>query len=238
LSYALITGAAKRIGKALAISLADKGLNIILHYNTSVDEAKSLQKIIINLGRKCILLRNDFASLSFNLDTFKMPISVLINNASVFENDYLDKIEMKNLLHTLNINFTYPAILTKLVLKNSSYKGQINVINILDTIIYKLLKNFSTYYLSKKSLADFTRLSALFYAPDARVNGISLGQIMKNDNQSQENFNKSVKNNPLGHSGTVEEICNTVDFLINTRSITGQIISLDGGSHLNNFTYP
>ena len=87
-------------------------------------------------------------------------------------------------------------------------------------------------------LADFTKLSAKIYAPKSRVNGIALGQILKNNKQSEENFNKTFSNNPLGYSGNIEEICNTISFIVKTRSITGQIISLDGGAHLDNVNYP
>ena len=81
-------------------------------------------------------------------------------------------------------------------------------------------------------------LSAKFYAPKARVNGIALGQILKNNNQNSENFKKTFCENPLGYSGSVIEICNTIDFILKNKSITGQIISLDGGAHLDNVNYP
>ena len=129
-------------------------------------------------------------------------------------------------------------MLTKTIINNNNYQDQINIINILDSIIYKLPKNFSSYFFSKKILADYTMLSAKFHAPKARVNGIALGQILKNNNQNSENFKKTFCENPLGYSGSVIEICNTIDFILKNKSITGQIISLDGGAHLDNVNYP
>ncbi|MSO13989.1 SDR family oxidoreductase [Rickettsiales endosymbiont of Trichoplax sp. H2] len=239
MSYALITGSAKRIGRNIAIFLAKEGWDIIIHYNKSTNEAQNLHKIIFGLNKECLLYQADFSK-NENLDPTiqKLPIGLIVNNASIFNNDSLKNITKDNLINNLNTNFITPTLITKKILDHSTYEGQINIINILDSIIYKLPKNFSSYYFSKKSFANYTRLSAKLYAPNARINGISLGQILKNDNQSEKNFKKSFYNNPLGYSGTIDEICNTIDFILKNRSITGQIISLDGGSHLDNVNYP
>jgi NAD(P)-dependent dehydrogenase (short-subunit alcohol dehydrogenase family) len=239
LSYALITGSAKRIGRNIAIFLAKEGWDIIIHYNKSTNEAQNLQKTICSLNKKCLLYQADFSKNENLYHTIQgLPIGLIVNNASIFNNDSLENITKENLINNLNINFITPTLITKKILNNSTYQGQINIINILDNIIYKLPKNFSSYFFSKKSFADYTRLSAKLHAPIARINGISPGQILKNDTQSEKNFEKSFKSNPLGYSGTIDEICNTIDFILKNKSITGQIISLDGGSHLDNVNYP
>ena len=239
LSYALITGSSKRIGKSIAIFLANEGWDIILHYNNSESEAIKLQKHIISLEKRCILYKSDFSENKIS-KFFEQEISIelIINNASIFEMDSLCNFNQEDLMNTLKINFIAPSLLAKTILDINTSENQINVINILDSIIYKLPKKFTSYYFSKRMLADFTRLSAKIYAPKARVNGISLGQIMRNSKQSKENFKKTFSNNPLGYSGTVEEICNTINFIVKNKSITGQIISLDGGAHLDNVNYP
>lgn len=239
MSYALITGSAKRIGKSIAIFLAKEGWDIIIHYNKSANEAQNLQKTIIDLGKQCLLYEADFSK-NENLDAtiLELPIGLVVNNASIFNNDSLRNITRDNLINNLDVNFISHAVITKQILDNSVYQDQINIINILDSIIYKLPENFSSYFFSKKSLADFTRLSAKIYAHNARTNGIALGQVLKNDKQSENNFKKSFRNNPLGYSATIDEICNTIDFILKNKSITGQIISLDGGAHLDNFNYP
>lgn len=239
MSYALITGSAKRIGKNIAIFLAKEGLDIVLHYNNSESEAIQLQKHIMSLGKRCVLYKNDFSKDKLS-KFFEQEISIelIINNASIFEMDSLCNFNQENLMNALKINFIAPSLLAKITLDVNISGNQINIINILDSIIYKLPKKFTSYYFSKRMLADFTRLSAKIYAPKARVNGISLGQIMKNSEQSEENFEKTFSNNPLGYSGTVEEICNTINFIVKNKSITGQIISLDGGTHLDNVNYP
>lgn len=239
MSYALITGASKRIGKEIAIFLAKKGWNIIVHYNKSENQALKLQKHIISLEKKCILYRNDFSKDKISkLYEEKISIELIINNASLFEIDSLYNFTQENLINTLKINFIAPSLLTKTALNINISKNQINIINILDSIIYKLPKKFTSYYFSKRMLADFTRLSAKIYAPKARVNAIAPGQIIKNSNQNEKNFIETFGNNPLGYSGTIEEICNTIDFIVKNKSVTGQIISLDGGAHLDNVNYP
>ena len=239
MSYALITGSAKRIGRAIALFLAKEGWNIVIHYNESENEAIKLQTEIIGLNKECLLYKGDFSKdEDLDFSKLKLPIGLIINNASVFYNDSLNNFDKVDLINTLKTNFVTPLLLTKTIINNNNYQDQINIINILDSIIYKLPKNFSSYFFSKKILADYTMLSAKFYAPKARVNGISLGQILKNNNQNSENFKKTFCENPLGYSGSVIEICNTIDFILKNKSITGQIISLDGGAHLDNVNYP
>ena len=240
MSYALITGAAKRIGGEVALFLAKNQWDIIIHYNTSFEDAIQLQKKIEALGRKCILCRENFMGHDneFQKTIAKFEINLLVNNASIFENDTLNDIEEKNLYDSFKVNFFSPLMLTKLLIQNNRGEHQLNVINILDSIIFKLPKNFASYYFSKAALADFTRLAAKLYAPTARINGIALGQIIKNSAQSEENFAMTKKATPLGLSGTIDEIFSTIDFILNTKSLTGQIISLDGGAHLENSNYP
>ena len=161
MSYALITGSAKRIGKNIAIFLAKEGWDIVLHYNNSESEAIQLQKHIMSLGKRCVLYKNDFSK--DKLSKFfeqEVSIELIINNASIFEMDSLCNFNQENLMNALKINFIAPSLLAKITLDVNISGNQINIINILDSIIYKLPKKFTSYYFSKRMLADFTRLSA------------------------------------------------------------------------------
>ena len=238
MACALITGSAKRIGRHIVLFLAKNGWDIIIHYNHSEAEALKLQKEIMDLGRRCELYSQNFLHDEKTQDMFReLEIELLINNASIFKNDALHEIKEEDLLDNLRINFITPIKLSKKMLQNISPNQQINIINILDSIIFKLPKNFISYYFSKMALANFTKLGAKLYAPAARVNGIALGHIMKASTQSEESFNKAREATPLGYSGRIEEICFTIDFIVKTKSLTGQIISLDGGAHLINTDY-
>ena len=238
MACALITGSAKRIGRHIVLFLAKNGWDIIIHYNHSEAEALKLQKEIMDLGRRCELYSQNFLHDEKTQDMFReLEIELLINNASIFKNDALHEIKEEDLLDNLRINFITPIKLSKKMLQNISPNQQINIINILDSIIFKLPKNFISYYFSKMALANFTKLGAKLYAPAARVNGIALGHIMKASTQSEESFNKAREATPLGYSGSIEEICFTIDFIVKTKSLTGQIISLDGGAHLINTDY-
>lgn len=235
MDYALVTGAAKRIGKSIAIYLAEQGWDIILHYNESKDEALQLQKHISKyIGRTCILYQDNFRKLN-NLQFFTKSFSIglVINNAAIFMMDTLNDLTENRLINTLKINFSTPMLLMRSILNSTLYQKEINIINILDTMIYQLPKSFISYYFSKCMLANLTKLSAKAYAPKARVNGIVLGQILKNDRQDIDKFNNDSINNPLKYKVDIKEIHNTINFIINNKSITGQIISLDSGMHLD-----
>ena len=239
MAYALITGASKRIGKCIALFLAENGWDIILHYNTSRAEAFKLQKEIIGLGRQCKLYHQDFLHNEQNQDTlWELGAELLINNASVFKKNNIYDMEEDDLLDNIKVDFIAPIKLSKKILQNRTPNQQINIINLLDIIIFKLPTNFTYYYFSKMALANFTKLAAKLYAPVARVNGIALGHIIKASFQSEESCNKNKKATPLGYNGSIEEICLTIDFILKTKSLTGQIISLDGGAHLANTDYP
>jgi NAD(P)-dependent dehydrogenase (short-subunit alcohol dehydrogenase family) len=239
LSYALITGSAKRIGSHIVLFLAKNGWDIIIHYNSSETEALKLQNDVIALGRKCLVYQEDFSQVKdVEKIVNKVPISLLINNAAIFKNDNLNSMKEDEFFNSFKVNFLTPVLLSKFILRKNFVEQQINVINILDSIVYKLPKNFASYYFTKMALANFTKLAAKLYAPACRVNGIALGQIMRCPAQAEETFQKNKEETPMGYSGSLDELCLAVDFIINARSLTGQIITLDGGAHLDNTTYP
>ena len=233
----IITGGANRIGKAIALELADYDTQIVIHYSKSFQEAKKLKKELENQGSKVHLIKA-------NLNNFKQTqkiiyiaskkmkgINCLINNASVFENDNLTNFSDKSFLKHLNVNLKAPAILTREFAKN--YNGENgNIINIIDQRIEKLTPFFFSYTLSKSGLATLTKTSAMKLAPKIRVNAVSPGPTLKNKRQSEKHFKKQWKSTILKKKVDVKNVSSAVKFLINNTNITGQVINVDSGQRL------
>lgn len=232
---ALITGGAKRIGKEICLHLAKQGYNILLHYNTSSLEAQLLQNEIIALGVNCEIEQANFLNESDVEQLFSNhKFDLLINNASEFYNCNINQIDYTNLERHFKVNLYAPIVLSKRLINNLSYsESKGSIINILDYYINKMPKNFVAYAFSKKSLWEFTQLLASEAAPQIRVNAIAFNDTLRAPKQSLENFQKNVLNSPLQLSPTLEEVCNTISYLLNSPSITGQSIFLDGGKHLD-----
>ena len=233
----IITGAATRIGAAIAKSLAGYGVSICIHYNRSKTQAFKIKKEIEQLGGDAFLLKADLNNFDQTKklipQAFKKMkgIDCLINNASVFENDNLENFSQNSFSKHLNVNLKSPAILTqqfKKVLKNSPG----TIINIIDQRIEKLTPYFFSYTLSKSALSTLTTTSAMKLAPNIRVNAISPGPTLKNKRQSDKHFIKQWKSILLKKKVSLENICEGVKFLINNDNITGQVINIDSGQRL------
>ena len=234
----IITGGATRIGAAIAKKLSGHNKEIIIQYNKSKTKAESLKKDLQKNGSKIYLVKGD---LSKETDVFKIIkfaklklkfFDCLINNASLFENDKIDNFSTKSWDKHLKINLQAPALLSKEFSKNTKGHNN-NIINIIDQRVFKLTPYFFSYTISKTGLYTLTKTSAMSFAPNIRVNGIAPGPTLKNKRQSKKHFKKQYMATPLKRQVDVEHICNTVDFFIKNRSITGQIISVDSGQSLN-----
>lgn len=231
----VITGGAKRIGKDIAIGMAQKGYEIILHYNHSKEEATRTCRLIEKTGQSCHLVRGDLGnteSLKQIMDTcfgYNQHISVLINNASVFKpGDFWDT-DVKLLDNQFDINFKAPFLLTRYFAKHVT-TGL--VINILDRRIDQTPTDYFAYTLSKKALADFTRMAARALAPGIRVNGICPGPILPPEGKSRSYMQKMAGINPLKKTGSPEDILKAILFLNDNKFVTGDFIYIDGGEHL------
>ncbi|MCD6460170.1 SDR family oxidoreductase [bacterium] len=231
----LITGAAKRIGKFLAISLAEKGYDIAVHYNQSENEAVLLSGEIRKLGVKCDIFQADlsYPKKSSNLiaNVFKKfpNLNVLINNASIFKACPLMDTSYDFLKQNFDINFFSPLLLSRYFAEICS-NGRI--INMLDTNIKKNKTNYFSYLLSKKTLADFTKLSAVELAPNIRVNGIAPGFILPAKNESEHLIKCLTEQLPLQKVTGIKDIIEGMTFLLDNNHITGQILYVDSGKHL------
>jgi len=234
----IITGGATRIGAAIARKLSGPNKEILIHYNKSKSKAESLKKELKKNGTKIYLVKGD---LSKETDVNKIVkfakskleyFDCLINNASLFENDKSDNFTTDSWGRHLRTNLRAPALLSKAFSKNIRGKNN-NIINIIDQRIFKLTPYFFSYTISKTGLYTLTKINAMNFAPNIRVNGIAPGPTIKNKRQSDKHFKKQYLATPLGKQVDVNEICNAVDFFIKNRSITGQVLAIDSGQNLN-----
>lgn len=231
----LITGASDRIGKSIALFLAEQGYNIALHYNNSEEKAKHTKSEILEKNVKCEIFKADFnmpESLPVMLENVfsKFDLSILINNASIFyENDFKDS-GCSHFDKFFNINFKSAYILSKEFANKVTNKSLI--INILDTKITQNKTQHFDYLLTKRFLKEFTLLSAQNLAPEIRVNAIAPGLILPPEGKTEEYLNLRAKNIPLQKKGNLNNINSAVNFLITNDFITGQTIFVDGGENL------
>ncbi len=240
----LITGAAKRIGREMAFYVASQGFDVAVSYNKSALDAKKLQnEIAKNFGVKCEIFSSDLSKKDAAKNLAKEVIkkfpnwNLLINNASIFNKSKLLTGLDSVLLDNFNIHLFSPLILTQEFAKNVAQKNLKNaqVINMIDKNITRFDTNYFHYLLSKKSLAEMTKMLALELAPQIRVNGIAPGFILnsideKNPKIETENLIKKI---PLKSKGEVENILQTVGFLLSNDFVNGEIIFVDGGASLN-----
>lgn len=234
---ALITGGSTRIGKDIALSLARNNWQIVIHYNQSATEAQKLCEQIKQSKGNAICIYSDLNNLQNGDEIFTEinkklgVVSLLINNAAIFENDHLHNLSNESLNKHMQINCIAPILLAKSFVAQNPH-GKLNIINLLDYLAIKITSDFFSYSLSKSALLNATKQMALQFAPACRVNAISPGYVLKNDKQSEEHFAKSVQNTPLKIATTTEQICNAIEFILKTDSMTGNNIIIDSGKHL------
>lgn len=242
---ALITGSAKRIGREIAISLAKKGFDIAIHYNNSKKEAQELADQIKKEFKikaeifSCDLQKSENAAglMEQVLEKFS-HLNLLINNASIFHESKFLTAPKSEFVDNLNIHFISPLILSRAfamhVAANKIKDAQI--INMLDKNIVRFDTSYFYYLLSKKNLAELTKMLALELAPQIRVNAIAPGFILNSVNEKKpcaEDVQRIVKKIPLQHKGDAKNICQTVEFLLQNDFLSGEIIFVDGAASLN-----
>jgi len=235
----LITGAATRVGKAIALHFAERGWNVALHYYRSSSKAKKLKKIIEQNWVKAALIKADLKNPKqtekiISLARKKLGnIDCLINNAALFEKDDILNFTAKSWNDHLNINLLAPTILIKQFAKQASKKTVSNIINIIDQRIFNLTPFFMSYTISKSGLQTLTKTMAMRLGPNIKVNAIAPGPTIKSKRQTNKHFNDQVRSTILKKPIRSEDICDTVEFLVNNNSLTGQIIAVDSGQNLS-----
>lgn len=234
--YALVTGASDRIGKAIALELAEMGYHLVLHYRSSLAKIEQVKQQIEGIGRKAVLVQfdfladNDFNKVFDDLKSKNIMIEVMINSASDFSpSNYTNKGSLM-LGRQMKINFEGAYSLTKVFYQ---IYGKGIVINLLDTKINKNHTMHLDYILAKKLLAEFTKISALELAPHIRVNGICPGLILPPKGKGEQYLKELAEHIPLKQIGSLEDIQRAVRFLVEMSFITGQLLFIDGGEHLS-----
>ena len=237
--YMLITGAGKRIGRHLALHFGAEGYPVAVHYNGSENDANDVVKSIRDYGGSAFAfkadLQNEKAALSLidqASEAFNIPCTALINNASVFENDSIEDFSVKAWHMHMGVNTLAPMILTQTFAQQLPTGTNGNIINIIDQRVWRPNPQFLTYTASKAALYSLTRTTAQALAPKIRVNAIGPGPVLESIHQSEGSFQAEADNVLLEKGPDLDEIANTVDFIIKTPSMTGQMIALDGGQHL------
>ena len=235
----LITGGSQRIGRSIALFIKDSNYNFIIHYNKSSKAARQLKNIINGHGRDCEIVKTDLSKISDVKNIIKRsknffgPIHAIVNNASLFINDNIENLNDKLWYDHMNINLYAPLIISKEFNKQLPKKSLGHIINILDQNVVNPDTSFFSYSISKSALLSATTIMAKSFAPNIRVNAIGPGPTLKNIHQSKKHFDQSIKNTLLKIGSPPEEIAKTVKFLLESKSITGQFIAVDGGEHLS-----
>ncbi len=235
----LITGGSVRIGKEIALAISNSSNNIIIHYHQSFNQASALKKSVEKLGSQCAVIKCDLSKMRSTEGLIKRagkffgPINCLINNASVFENDNINNFTVDSWNKHMNVNLYAPLKFSRDLKKLLPTKSKGHIINILDQNVLKPDISFLSYSLSKAALYSATKILAKSFAPNIRVNAIGPGPTIKNVHQSSKHFEKSIKKTLLKIGSPPKEIARTVKFILESNSITGQFIVVDGGEHLS-----
>jgi NAD(P)-dependent dehydrogenase (short-subunit alcohol dehydrogenase family) len=235
---ALVTGSAKRIGKAIATALGGDGWNVAVHYNRSAGEAEALVSDIRSLGVHAVAVQCDLsdaaavAGLISECSGKLGPLTCLINNASLFEIDDPLSFDPDTWDQHAAVNLRAPLQLAR------EFAGQVPkqidgcVINMLDQKVFNLNPDFFSYTLTKVAMEAATRMLAMALAPNVRVCGIAPGITLISGKQTQHGFERAHASAPLGHSSDVDDIVAAVRYIIDAKSMTGDTMLIDGGQHL------
>ena len=235
---AIVTGAAKRIGAGIAKALSSEGWFVYLHYNSSSEEAKQVLHEIKSNGGDGQLINMDLSypdcgeQIINQIDKAAPPVELLINNAARFEYDNISNINSASLDQHFFANVRGPILLSKAFFELVEKGQQGCVINILDNKIFALNPDYLSYTISKAALQCATETFAMAMAPHVRVNGIAPGITLESGGQGESSFQKGQKMSPIGKVSSVEDIIKALFFIVNTTSLNGHIITIDGGQRL------
>ena len=244
---ALVTGAGKRLGRAMALYLAGRGHDVAVHYASSADEAEATVADIRALGRRAQAFQADL------LDEAQVqalipaatatlgPLTVLVNSASIFEYDRIETSTRKGWDRHIESNLRAPYVLTQAFARqcppattdeNGEPLAQGLIVNMVDQRVLKLTPEFSTYTIAKMGLWALTQTAAQGLAPDIRVNAIGPGPTMRGVRQSETHFARQRAATVLGRGSNPSDITAALGFFLDSPAVTGQLIAVDGGQHL------
>jgi NAD(P)-dependent dehydrogenase (short-subunit alcohol dehydrogenase family) len=245
---ALVTGAGKRLGREMALYLARRGFDVAVHYAASRKEAEEVVKEITALGRRACALRADLLIESQVEKLVPMavqglggPLTVLVNNASIFEYDTVRTATRKSWDRAMESNLRAPFVLTQafadqappaVVDAQGEPLASALVVNMIDQRVHKLTPEFMSYTLAKMGLWALTRTAAQGLAPQIRVNAIGPGPTLQGHRQSDSHFSRQREATVLKRGANPSDITAALGFFLDSPSVTGQMIAVDGGQHL------
>ncbi len=236
---ALITGGAERLGRAIALALAEAGFDIALHRRRSAEAAERTAADIRERGRAAVVLAaelSDEAAVARLLPAARAalgPVGVLVNNASAFERDEWNTVTRESWDRHLLPNLRTPFLLMQLFAKALPETAEGAVINMIDQRVWSVTPHFVSYTVSKAGLWALTQAMALALAPRIRVNGIGPGPALPSPRQTAEQFARQSASVPLHHGTSPEEVGRAVLAILGMPAMTGQMLALDGGQHLH-----
>ncbi|MBX9634952.1 MAG: SDR family oxidoreductase [Magnetospirillum sp.] len=235
---ALVTGAARRIGRAVALDLAQAGFHVAVHCSHSTDDAEAVADQIRQLGRKAVVLvadlscEDDAQALLARAEAALGPVGVLVNNASTFERDEALSVTRDSWDFHMEVNLRAPFVLIQELARRLPPAAEAVAVNLLDQRVWNLTPHFTSYTLSKAGLWTLTQTLALALAPRIRVVGVGPGPALPSTRQTDQQFAAQCAGTPLRRGTNPQEICRAVRFALAMPSFTGQMIALDGGQHL------
>jgi pteridine reductase len=237
---ALVTGAAKRLGRAIALALAQQGVNVVVHYHQSERAARDLCEEIERVGASAWPLQGDLFDIQETQQLVEQaisqagPLDILVNNASIFDKETLWETSERSLGRNLQIHTVAPLVLARAFAR----QGQPgHVVNLLDTRVTTYDREHASYHISKRALLTLTRMLALELAPRIAVNAIAPGLILPPAGLDEGYLQKLTHTNPLERHGDPADVAEAVLFLLRSRFVTGQILYVDGGYHMKGHTY-
>jgi len=235
-NVALVTGGAKRVGRAIAVELARAGCDVAVHYRGSYEDARQTGSTIESLGRRVVLVQADLAEAAPPGELVEQTVSglgglnVLVNNASLWEPTPLAKLSAESWRAHLEVNLTAPAMLAQAAWPHLRRRPPGHVINICDISADRPWADYIAYCVSKGGLVTLTRALARAMAPDVCVNALSPGVVMLPDDCDEQTRRAALRRVPMGREGSPQDIATAARFLVEGGSyITGQVINVDGG---------
>jgi NAD(P)-dependent dehydrogenase (short-subunit alcohol dehydrogenase family) len=245
----LVTGAGKRLGRAIALYLAGRGFDVAVHYNSSAEEAVEVAEACRALGVAAEPVKADLldeaetaALVGHATEALGGPLSVLVNSASIFEYDTVRTGTRKSWDRAMETNLRAPFVLSQafaLQAPDPHIGGEWDeptaramIVNMIDMRVRKLTPHFASYTLAKSALWTLTRTSAQEFAPAIRVNAIGPGPTMQGSRQSRAHFANQRRNTVLKRGADPSDVTHAVGFFLDAPSVTGQLICVDGGQHL------
>ena len=235
---ALVTGGARRIGRAIALAAHKSGYAVAIQANRSAAEAEALRDEIARAGGRAAVVRADLsdhaavAALIAAAAAAVGPLTLLVNNAAMFEPDAIGALEVKRFDRQFAVNLRAPLFLSEAFAAQAPRNANSSIVNILDQRVLKLTPHFVSYTLAKSALHTATQMLAQALAPNVRVNAVAPGPTMASARQQAEDFARQAAAVPLGHGPSPDEIAAAVIYLAGAQSVTGVTLAVDGGQHL------